>query len=313
MPTDSIRSIRAFVRAAQTRSFTSAGNELGISASAVGKAIARLESELGVRLFHRSTRSVSLTAEGESFLERSRRILSELEAAEIEFAQRRAVPRGKLRVSLPVAGMLMMPALNAFMRTYPEVQLDLEFTDRLVDVIYEGFDAVIRSSAMTDSRLTGRLLGEFHLMLVASPDYLARHGTPRMPEDLTKHACLLHKFANSGKFERWPLRRSDEGSDLALPATAIANSIEPLVSMAEQHLGIACLPDFAIKSQLSEGKLKPVLEQYVEHTGYFHVLWPSGRSVAPKLRVFVDFMSAHLLPGRSADGKTRPTRPKKRS
>jgi DNA-binding transcriptional LysR family regulator len=209
--------------------------------------------------------------------------------------------------------MLMMPALNAFMRAYPDVQLDLEFTDRLVDVIYEGFDAVIRSSAMTDSRLTGKLLGEFHLMLVAGPEYLARHGTPRTPEDLAKHACLLHRFANSGKFERWPLRHNGEGIDFRLRAATVANSIEPLVSMAEQNLGIACLPDFAIQVQLREGRLKPVLEQYVDHTGSFYLLWPSGRSVAPKLRVFVDFMSAHLLPGRSGDRRTRRARSKKRS
>jgi len=300
MATDSISSLRAFVHAAQARSFTAAGSELGISASAVGKAIARLEGDLGVRLFHRSTRSVSLTAEGESFLERSRRILSELDAAEIEFAQKRATPRGKLRISLPVAGMLMMPALSAFMRAYPEVQLDLEFTDRLVDVIYEGFDAVIRSSAVTDSRLTGRVLGEFHLMLVAAPEYIARYGVPRTPEDLARHSCLHHRFANSGKFERWPLRRGRADAELTLPSAAVVNSIEPLVSMAEQGLGIACLPDFAIRRQLSEGALKPLLEQHVEHTGYFHLLWPSGRNIAPKLRAFVDFMAANLLPKNAA-------------
>ena len=160
---DRVGALGIFVQAADARSFTVAGNQLGISSSAVGKAITRLEERLGTRLFHRSTRAITLTAEGSLFLERCRRILGEIEAAEVELAQSSGAPRGNLRVSLPIVNALMMPAINAFMRAYPDVQLDLEFGDQLVDVIDGGFDAVIRAGEVADSRLMSRVLGEFHL------------------------------------------------------------------------------------------------------------------------------------------------------
>src|SRR5262245_31593296 len=205
---DSLGSLNAFVQAAEARSFTVAGRQLGVSPSAIGKAVARLEDRLGVRLFHRSTRTITLTSQGAHFLERCRRIFCEIEAAELEIAQTQGAPRGKLRVSLPLAGMLMMPTLSAFMRTYPEIELDLDFTDRLVDVIDEGFDAVVRAGDVSDSRLMTRMLGTFRLVLVGSPDYFALRGVPQKPDDLTFHACLHHRYATSGKLEPWPLRRA---------------------------------------------------------------------------------------------------------
>jgi DNA-binding transcriptional LysR family regulator len=290
---DSLGSLNAFVQAAEARSFTVAGRQLGVSSSAIGKAVTRLEARLGVRLFHRSTRTISLTPEGALFLERCRRIFCELEAAELELAQTRSAPRGKLRVSLPLAGMLMMPTLSAFMRAYPEIELDLDFTDRLVDVIDEGFDCVVRAGEVSDSRLMARMLGTFRLILVGSPGYFARRGMPRKPEDLESHACLHHRFATNGKLEPWPLRRGRKA--LALPTTAVANTIEPLIYMAEQGLGIACLPDFAIRHQLEEGTLVSVLDAHTLHEGTFRMLWPSSRYLSPKLRVFVDFMARNLF------------------
>ena len=291
-PTDSLGALDAFVRAADARSFTVAGRQLGISSSAIGKAVARLEERLGVRLLHRSTRSVTLTPEGALFLERCRRIFSEIETAEAELAQTRGAPRGRLRVSLPLAGMLMMPTIGAFMREYPEIELDLDFTDRLVDVIEEGFDAVIRAGEVGDSRLMSRFLGVFRLQLVASPAYLEQRGVPQASEELAHHACLQHRFATSGRFEPWPLR----GREIALPNSAVANTIEPLIAMAEQGLGIACLPDFAIRRQIEHGTLVVVLAEHTEHEGVFRLLWPSSRYPAPKLRVFVDFLAKHLFP-----------------
>jgi DNA-binding transcriptional LysR family regulator len=291
---DSLGSLNAFVQAAEARSFTVAGRQLGVSSSAIGKAVARLEERLGVRLFHRSTRTITLTSEGALFLERCRRIFCEIEAAELELAQSQGAPRGRLRVSLPLAGMLMMPTLSAFMRAYPEVELDLDFTDRLVDVIDEGFDGVVRAGEVSDSRLMSRVLGTFRLLLVGSPDYLARRGVPRRPDDLKAHACLHHRYATNGKLERWPLRRGRK--DVDLPAGAVANTIEPLIYMAEQGLGIACLPDFAIRRQLAEGTLATVLDDHVDHEGTFRMLWPSSRHLSPKLRVFVDFLAQNLFP-----------------
>ncbi|WP_134499009.1 LysR family transcriptional regulator [Microvirga pakistanensis] len=289
---DRLGSLNAFVQAADTRSFTVAGQRLGVSSSAIGKAVARLEERLGVRLFHRSTRTITLTAEGELFLERCRRIFGEVEAAEQELAQTQGAARGKLRVSLPLVGMLMMPTLSAFMHCYPEVELDLDFTDRLVDVIDEGFDAVIRAGEVSDSRLMTRTLGTFRFRLVAAPEYLARRGTPRKPSDLARHACLHHRFATSGKLEPWPLRI---GKAFTLPIATVANTIEPLIYLAEQGHGIASLPDFAIRQQLENGTLVPILDRYIHHEGIFRMLWPSSRYLSPKIRVFVDFMAERLF------------------
>jgi len=293
---EDLGSLTSFVCAADTRSFTLAGRQLGLSSSAVGKSVSRLEARLGVRLFHRSTRTLTLTAEGGLFLERCRRILSEFEAAELELAQSRAAPRGKLRVSLPIVNTFTVPVLCRFMHAYPEVQLDLEFGDQLVDVIDEGFDAVIRAGEISDSRLMSRVLGEFHLMLVASPGYLDRAGRPQTPEDLSRHACLAPRFQTSRKFERWPLRRDQQDLDIELAPTAIANTIEPLLQMAEQGHGIACLPDFLVRDQLGAGTLETVLDEFVAHTGVMRILWPSSRYISPKLRVFIDFIAEQLFP-----------------
>jgi len=293
---DSLGSLNAFVRAAETRSFTVAGRQLGVSSSAIGKSVARMEERLGVRLFHRSTRSVTLTAEGALFLERCRRIFSEIEAAELELSQTHEAPRGTLRVGLPLAGMLMIPTLVAFMRAYPEIMLDLDFSDRVVDVIEEGFDAVVRFADAGDTRLMSRALGTYRRRLVAAPAYLAAKGVPKTPNDLKAHACLHHRFPTSRRFEQWPVPPEQAGVEIELPKTAVASTLEPLIYMAEQGLGIAYLPDFAIGRQLREGLLVTVLDDYTDRSGPLRVLWPSSRHLAPKLRAFVDFLAANLIP-----------------
>jgi DNA-binding transcriptional LysR family regulator len=292
---DSLGSLNVFVQAAEARSFTIAGRQLGVSSSAIGKAVARMEERLGVRLFHRSTRSITLTAEGALFLERCRRIFSEIEAAEFELSQTQQAPRGTLRVSLSLAGMLMVPILVAFMRAYPEIVLDLDFSDRVVDVIEEGFDAVVRFADAGDSRLMSRALGRYRRRLVAAPAYLAARGVPLTAEDLKAHACLHHKFPTSRKFERWPLDPEHAGIQSELPRTAVASTLEPLIYMAEQGLGIAYVPDFAIARQLREGLLVTVLDHYTDRSGPLRILWPSSRHLAPKLRVFVDFLATNLV------------------
>jgi DNA-binding transcriptional LysR family regulator len=293
---DSLGSLNAFVRAAETRSFTVAGRQLGVSSSAIGKSVARMEERLGVRLFHRSTRSITLTAEGALFLDRCRRIFSEIEAAELELSQTHDAPRGTLRVGLPLVGMLMIPTLAAFMRTYPEIMLDLDFSDRIIDVIEEGFDAVVRFADAGDTRLMSRALGTYRRRLVAAPAYLAAKGVPKTPDDLKAHACLHHRFPTSRRFEQWPLPPEQAGVEIELPKTAVASTLEPLIYMAEQGLGIAYLPDFAIGRQLREGLLVTVLDDYTDRSGPLRVLWPSSRHLAPKLRAFVDFLAANLIP-----------------
>jgi DNA-binding transcriptional LysR family regulator len=144
-----------------------------------------------------------------------------------------------------------------------------------------------------------RMLGEFRLRLVGSPDYFARAGIPEKPGDLGSHACLQHRYATSGKLEPWPLRRGRKDIEINLPATVVANTIEPLICMAERGLGIACLPDFAIRRQLGDGTLVTVLDSYIHRSGPFRILWPSSRYLSPKLKMFVDFMAQNLFAARS--------------
>lgn len=288
-----------FMQAADTRSFSEAGRNLGISSSAVGKSVSRLEERLGVRLFHRSTRSITLTAEGCLFVERCRRILCEAEAAELELSQTQQAPKGRLRISLPLVGMLVMPALTAFMHRYPAIELDVDFSDRLVDVIDEGFDVVMRTGEPTDSRLMSRPLGSYRLQLVASPGYLASQGSPDVPADLAHHICLQHKFPSTGKFEPWPLARGEDAPEWTLPASMVCNTTGALMDVAIAGLGIACLPDFMVRQAIERGELVSVLDAHVEHQGTLRLLWPSSKHLAPKLRVFIDFMVETLFAQRA--------------
>ncbi|NDK99197.1 LysR family transcriptional regulator [Photorhabdus bodei] len=293
---DSLGSLNVFVRAADARSFTVAGQQLGISSSAVSKAIVRLEERLGIRLFHRSTRTVTLTPEGTLFFERCKRILDEVEAAETELSQMQKMPSGKLKISLPSVGMLFMPKFAAFNRLYPEIKLDISCSDRIVDVIEEGFDAVLRTGDPRDSRLMSRMLGSYRQVIVGSPAYFAAAGFPEEPEDLVSHQCLLYRFPTNGKLNVWPLNRDGKKIELNLPCNMVTDSLEPQVCFAEHGLGIACVPNIAVYRQLKEGSLVTVLDKYNESSTVFRILWPSSRHLSPKVRVFVDFMAENLLP-----------------
>lgn len=295
---DSLSGFVVFNRVAETRSFVAAGQSLGISASAVGKRVARLESRLGVRLFHRSTRSITLTAEGMLFLERSRRILAEIEATEQELSQASETPSGRLRISLPQVTGLVMPALADFMALYPQIELDLEFTDRMVDIVGEGFDVVMRGGQPQDSRLNAKFLGHFQHCLVASPAYLEERGTPMHPRDLARHTCLHYRFPSNGKLETWPLRQDHPEQAYDIPISMVCNHVETRICFAINNRGITCLPNFAVRRELTAGTLVSVLDDFIERRGSFYLLWPSGRQVPPKLRVFIDFMLERVFADR---------------
>lgn len=288
--------LQAFVRTADRGSFAAAGRVLGLSASAVGKSVARLEHELGVRLFQRSTRTIRLTEEGRLFHERCRRILDDLDDAWATIAGTREVPRGKLRVSTPIVTYhLLMPVLPEFTRLYPEIELDLDFNDRLVDLIEEGVDVAIRSGELTDSRLMSRVFCGYCHLLCATPDYLARHGIPRTLRDLDDHCAIHFRFPNSGKVLEWPLLLSP-GEAEPRPRTVFScNNMEALRGAALAGLGIGCMPDFIVRDLLEAGILQAVLRDNVAGAGHFHMLWPSNRQLSPKVRVFVDFMHARLV------------------
>lgn len=291
---ESLNAIGVFVAAAQARSFVGAGRALGISASAVSKSIARLEEKFGVRLFHRSTRKITLTAEGTQFVTRCRRVLAELEAAGEELSKNMSVPQGPLRISLPMIAKPFLSIFADFQSLYPDIQLDLEFTDRLVDVITEGFDAVIRSGVQKDSGLSSRPLGNYRMLTVGSPDYLARRGVPQSPEALHQHACIHSRFPESGKLQVWQFTRDGHPIELELPRSMVCNAVEGRLSFALQGLGITYAADFVVRDALDEGRLVEVLGDYTCERGQFNLLWPSGRQVPPKLRVFVEFFVTNM-------------------
>jgi DNA-binding transcriptional LysR family regulator len=164
----------------------------------------------------------------------------------------------------------------------------------MVDVIEEGFDAVIRTGQPSDSRLMARKLGEYKLELVASPGYLARHGRPTHPDQLRDHACLLHKFPASGALERWPVRAEDADSDPELGKVITCTTTDALTHLALEGLGIACLADFSTQQALREGKLEKVLPTFTDHRGSLWMLWPSSRNATPKLRALIDYFKEHI-------------------
>ncbi|WP_233836129.1 LysR family transcriptional regulator [Paraburkholderia sp. ZP32-5] len=292
---DNLNGIVAFVRTAETLSFVAAGRKLGISASAVGKTIAKLEHGLGVRLFHRTTRRVTLTEEGRLFHERCHRLLEELRDAEAMLSEAAQTPRGRIRVSLPVIGYrFLLPVLPAFSTRYPEVELDLDFNDQLVDVVEGGFDAVIRSGALTDSSLMSRRLGPFRFVLCASPEYATRAGLPRTLAELAGHGCVRYRFPTTGKLQPWPLAQG--GSEPPNLRTAMTcNNMEALRGAVIAGFGIGFMPDFLVCDALACGSLVTVLGDLAIAPGQFSILWPSNRQLSSKLRVFVDFMCAHLF------------------
>lgn len=289
---DQFGGLHLFMQATQTRSFVEAGRLSGVSSSAVGKAVARLEERLGVRLFHRSTRSVTLTPEGQLFLDHCQRIQTEMVAAEAALAGIRAVPAGPLRIAIPaVAETALLPLLSGFMRVYPDITLDIDASDRLVNVIDEGFDAAIRTGALADSRLMSRRLGGFRHAIVASPAYLAQRGTPQTPADLCRHACLHHRHPVTGKPEPWPLIPHEDAPPPDLPVTGIANTAQARAMLAADGLGIACVPDFVARPLLEAGRLADILSSQVQAVGQFHLLWPAGRHLSPRIRAVLDHVT----------------------
>lgn len=295
---DNLNGLQVFVCVVRCGSLVAAGDRLGLSASAVGKALARLEQRLGVRLLNRSTRRISLTDEGALFYERGQRIVDEVQEAEAELARISDKPRGRLRVSLPAIGYrMLLPILPAFSARYPDIELDLDFNDRMVDVIAEGVDAVIRSGELADSQLKSRSLGPFGFVLVGAPGYFAQRGMPQVPQDLEQHACLRYKFPGGTQMQAWRLRLVEGAPPLVLGRALTSNNLESLIHAATQGLGIAYVPEFVVCAALADGSLASVLDDYQVERGKFSILWPGSRHLLPKLRVFVDFLSEHLILG----------------
>jgi len=291
---DLLAGIQAFVQVAETKSFAAAARNLGLSPSAVSKLISRTEESVGAQLLHRNTRSISLTSEGVMFLGRSRCILDELDEARNELARVSETPRGRLRISLPNLGDYFLSVIDGFTEEFSEINLEIDFTDRLVDVIDEGFDIVARTGKISDSRLTSRFLSNYEMRIVGSPTYFSRNPAPTSPLELEKHECIQYRFPSSGKTEVWPLELPEQ-QEVRLKETIVCNNTEARMNLALRGKGLACLPDFLVRERIRSGELVSILEEYVKWEGTFQLLWPSSRHRNPKLRAFIDYFSENAF------------------
>ncbi|PDS99832.1 LysR family transcriptional regulator [Rhizobium sp. S9] len=287
---DSLASVFAFVHAAEQQSYVAAARIAGVSPSAIGKAVARLESRLGVRLFNRTTRSISLTEEGAVLYERYKRIIDDMQDVEAALSKSRESPRGRLRVSVPhiVGHHLLMPMLPAFAERFPEIELDVDFEDRLIDLVAEGLDVVVRSGELADARLIARHLGDQHFVVCGSPDYFERRGRPETPGDLFRHACIHFKYPSSGRVAPWAFSAPYER--LLLPKSLTFNNTDAGLRAAQDGLGLAHLPVYVAASHMRAGRLIPVLTSFMVPFGSLSLVWPSNRQLSPKVRAFVDFV-----------------------
>lgn len=290
---DRFASMEVFAKVADTGSFTAAAVALGISGQMVGKHVRMLEEHLGIRLLNRTTRQQSLTGAGRDFLERTRIVLAELEAAEALAAESRAKPRGELRVNAPMTfgAYSLAPLLPGYMTENPEVTIRLTLNDRVVDLVDEGYDCVFRAGPLTDSTLVARGLRPLVLVACAAPAYLKKNGTPRQPRDLSHHECL--GFAGVAIEERWEFSNKDGKVAVLVKSRFSANSGQALKHAALAGLGIIFQPEELVQDDLKSGRLVRVLPKW-RSTRPMHLLFAPDRRVTPKLRSFIEFAAARL-------------------
>jgi LysR family transcriptional regulator for bpeEF and oprC len=294
---DQLLCIRSFVRVADLHSFTKAADALGLSRAAVSTHVADLEKHLGCQLFHRTTRRVGLTAGGAEYLERSRRILAELEAADEALRRTRLTPEGRLRVDVPVVfgRALLIPALPKFQARYPQLQLEVQFNDRVIDLIAEEVDLVVRVGAVREPHLITRRVLTTRLVTCAAPDYLREHGVPAQPEEL-RHHKLIGQLGPSGRRpHKWLFRRGAEQRQLTLPVSVAFNSVEAQVLAAIRGAGVMQAMDLVVAEALISGKLQAVLQEWSAPGAPISVVCSSALRESPKIRVFAEFASELLL------------------
>ncbi len=300
---DTASDLRVFVRVMDRGSFSAAAEDLGLTPSAVSKLISRLEDRLGARLLERSTRRLALTPEGETFLTRARRIVAEIEEAEAEVMRVRGAPRGRLRINSGTAFGLhqLTPALADFLARYPEINVELSITDRLVDLIEEQADIAVRSGHLPEGPFVQRKIADLQRVICASPAYLKRRGTPRKAADLKNHDCII--VAGVG-LDRWPFNTAGGVEVTEVRPRVSTDDAEAALRLAIEGAGIVRLSDVIVGSPLREGQLVALLTDS-HHVEPFPLaaLYPAGRQRLPRVAVFIEFLVERFghAPWRSAE------------
>jgi DNA-binding transcriptional LysR family regulator len=292
---DKTQEMTVFVRAVAEGGFSAAARVLKLTPSAVSKQVGRLEDRLGTRLLNRTTRRLSLTEEGRAFHARCVQILAEIEEAETAVTELHAAPRGTLRVAAAVAffNHQVMPLLPEFLARYPEVHFDLVMTDREVDLVDERIDVVIRFGHLRDSTLIARKLAVSRRVICASPDYLARHGTPRTPADLAHHNCLT--LSTRPEFNVWEFG-DRPGDHLRVTGNVELNQADALYDACLAGIGLARVAGYLVEADIKAGRLVPVLAEELKEASTLYVVYPHRRHLSPKVRAFVDFLVGKFSP-----------------
>ncbi|MCK2165949.1 LysR family transcriptional regulator [Thalassospira xiamenensis] len=291
---ESLSGLVAFSVTLELGSFAAAGRKLGLSASAVGKAVDRLEQRLGVKLLTRTTRSLTLTGEGEILYRYASRILSDLQEAERELLSAQNTPQGRLKISVPtvMGRSIVLPALGTFAADYPDVTLEISLDDLKVDLIEGGYDLVVRLGELEDSNLHARRIGPHAFTTCASPSYFAKHGTPQTPADLGHHCCVLYRFPTTGLPEKWAFKGEYRG--MIVKPGIVLNDGGALASAALAGLGIVQAPRYLVAEDIEAGRLVSILDEFTDNRGTVSIVWPSSRTKVARVRAFVNFISQCL-------------------
>lgn len=280
----------AFAETAKHGSFAAAARELGGAPSTVAKAVARLETSLRVKLFHRTTRQVSLTPDGERLFQRCQRVLAELDELESDAAGARAEVSGTLRVDLPIVygRQVVLPVLATLQRQHPKLQLDVRLQDGYADLVRDGIDLAVRVGALQDSTLIARRFDRQVMVLCASPRYLAAHGTPRSVDDLKSHTAVVFRQPTSGRNRPWQLRQRDRPIELHPAVAARINDGDGMVAAACLGVGLAQLPDYMVAAEMRRGELLEVLPSCRPEAQPISAVYASGRLVPARVRVLLE-------------------------
>lgn len=293
---DTLKALMVFMTTAENGSFSDAARKLGVSPAAVSQSIARLEQELEVRLFNRTTRQLTLTEDGRRFYAQCRGPVNNLDSAINQLKASRDEPAGHLRVSLPnsFGRRYVLPLMGEFCERYPKIRVFFGLDDHFSDLIEDGYDVGVRVGMMPDSRMAARQLASIPLYVVGSPAYWQQHGKPAKPEELSAHDCINFQFPTSGRLFKWEFDVDGERVPMEVNGTYTVNEMEAVCELARLGLGVAQLPGHEVIGALRSGELELALSDYISVGRAIYICFPHREHIAPRTRVFVDFLVEKL-------------------
>ena len=311
---DRFLAIAAFVKVVEMGSFARAAERLDTSVSSVSRHVSELEAHLDARLLNRTTRRLSLTETGRVFHERCVMLLADLEEAEESATATTVKPRGTLRLTAAITFGVrhLAPAIAEFVTRFPQMRFDIELSDRALDLVDEGFDIAVRIGSIGTQNLVGRKIGKTQLVCCAAPTYLSRHGVPKVPEDLSGHACLTYEYSSFKNV--WPFRDADgRERNVRITGPVHANNGRFLEALAVEGAGVVYEPDFIVGPNVRAGKLQLILREFEPAPAPIYIVYPSRRHLSAKVRTFTDFLAVRFTnPAWSLDSSATPARNSKR-